>query len=533
MPNTDFEEHCREIAKRFLLTAVVVDDELSVLSDPNVHGGLTRPGLSPIQPTSAPSQPQADSQPRPLEVDSITSSFARHGMVCGVVSPRSNPSGTEGLARAVARADILILDWRLSRETGENSLPLLQAILRDDQTHRLRLVAFYTGQPDLEHIRQRIVESLNELPGPYGGVPTGEGDRSSIDFGPCRIVVYGKHDPDVPGPPSAVTEAELPDRLVDDFANRVTGLLPSLVLTALTAVRENVYRILDRFESTLDPAFLAHRACLPVPQDSQGHIVEQIASELRGIMDDAVDSARPAGIQAIEQWLADGFEGRDLVFGPGKREGLDGVRDMLTHGIEKKPGTLRTRGRDYNILSLGFAGGIGDSRELDRRLASAMSFREVIEKGPRQLSIGTVVRRVGSQIDAILLCVTPSCDSVRLTGPSSFLFLPLVDPKSKTMQLVVPSIENGYKRMTICMDPARWQTATFLPDVELERVLSSTPVGNPNPTFKDLDGKLYYWVGELKAEFAQSVAQAIAERMSRMALNKSEWLRRSEARGNA
>ncbi len=49
-------------------------------------------------------------------------------------------------------------------------------------------------------------------------------------------------------------------------------------------------------------------------------------------------------------------------------------------------------------------------------------------------------------------------------------------------------------------------------------------------TFKDVIGREYRWVGELKAEFAQSVAQAIAERMSRMPLNKSEWLRLSERR---
>ena len=34
MPNNNLAELCREIARRFLLTAVVVDDELSVTTDP-------------------------------------------------------------------------------------------------------------------------------------------------------------------------------------------------------------------------------------------------------------------------------------------------------------------------------------------------------------------------------------------------------------------------------------------------------------------------------------------------------------------
>ena len=41
-------------------------------------------------------------------------------------------------------------------------------------------------------------------------------------------------------------------------------------------------------------------------------------------------------------------------------------------------------------------------------------------------------------------------------------------------------------------------------------------------------GPVPFWVGELKGEFAQSIGHAVAERMSRIPLNKSEWLRRSE-----
>ncbi|WP_423928015.1 response regulator receiver domain [Candidatus Palauibacter sp.] len=533
MPNDSFQEHCREIAKRFLLTALVVDDELSITGVTNVHGGLTRPGLSPMEPTPGPPTPQTEDPPRPLGVGAITSSFARHGMICGVVAPPNELDGDaiESLVRVARRSDIVILDWRLSRESGQDSLPLLRQILLADQAHRLRLIAFYTGEP-LELIRTKIVGRLTDLGGPYGTATSPENDCDAIQVGPCRIVVYGKRVFQEPASSSAVTEDELPGRLVADFAHMMEGLLPCLVVAALTAVRENVYRILKRFGSELDPAFLVHRACLPVPQDSQSHIVEQIASELRGIMGDAVRNSRPAGIEAIEQWLTDRFQGASLVFDPGDKEmAMAEIMDMLMHGIEEKPGTLRQRGRDYDILSSGFSRDSDDSRELDRRLASAMSFREVIEDGPQQLSIGTVVRLVESEEEATLLCVTPKCDSVRLTGPSSFLFLPLIDPKSNTLQLVVRSTGSGYERMTICMDPARWRTAHFSPDTTPGPVVTSLGEDETVPLFVDVEKRRYHWVGELKAEFAQSVAQAIADRMSRIALNKSEWLRRSERVG--
>ena len=537
MLNNSFQEHCREIAKRFLLTAVVVDDELSVVTQPDVHEGLVSPPPSPRGPSPESSSPLAARKSRSLDVAAISSSFARHGMVCGVVSPPGAPNGSDGLVLVAARADVFILDWRLSRKTGENSLPLLRRILRDDETRRLRLVAIYTGQPDLDDIRTKILESMRELGSPYEEAAPAENDPDAIQAGPCRIVVYGKRGLQTSGPSVIVTEDELPDRLIADFGAMVEGLLPSLVLTALGAVRENVYRILERFGSELDPAFLAHRACLPVPQDSQSHIVEQIASELRGVMDDAVQHTRPAGIQAIEHWLCDKFDGEDIVFRPdgAKNMSPSGVMDMLKHGIHEKHEPLRKEGKgeEYRLLSYGFSGGDDNSEVLDYRLASAMSFREVVERGPRQLSIGTVVRMVEAESaeDGTLLCVTPTCDSVRLTGRSSFLFLRLIDPESNTLQLVVPVAGGGYQRMTICMDPARWLLADFNPDTTPGPVVTIQEGDETDPVFVDVRERRYQWVGELKAEFAQSVAHAIADRMARIGLNKSEWLRRSERVG--
>ena len=529
MPDS-FSEHVREIARRFLLTAVVVDDELSVASATPV-GGLTPPGTgagkSPPKPTAA-----DNGASRPLDVQPITWSFARQGMVCGVVSPHEpgEEQRDQALARAVARADIVILDWKLNRTSGTDALPLLQEILKDDRRHRLRLVAFYTGEPDREAIRDKIVKSLRDLDSPHRTVSLDE-ERSAIDFGPCRIVVYGKPGAGGRDQNRVVPEAKLADRVINDFADMVEGLLPSLVLTALASVRNNEYRVLERFGRSLDPAFLAHRASLPQPPEAAEHMVEQIASELHGVMADAVGRRKPAGIKAIALWLADRFGDGEVEFGPNKEMSLPEVVEMLAHGIEEKPGPLRAAGKDYDILSRGLSGGDCDGRELDRRLASVMSFRLVPEGTPPQLSMGTVVRAVGADIEATLLCVTPRCDSVRLKGPSSFLFIPLSDPKPYTPQLVVPTQDSEHRRMTISLNPAQWRSVDFEPNRERECVLAAGGDSSEAFTFKDVGGGEYRWVGELKAESAQSIAQAIAERMSRIPLNKSEWLRRSERVG--
>ena len=537
MSTDAFKQHCREIAKRFLLTAVVVDDELSVTGDPPVHGHLTAarrgaPTRSSPAVTESPARP-----PQPLNVDPITWAFARHGMVCGVVSPREEHDDHEALAKAVARADIVILDWWLNRASDTNALPLLKQVLTEDEPHRIRLLAFYTGDSDHERIREEIVECLNGLNGRDPGVAVGDGGGNAIDFRACRIVVYGKPRSGVVEPGTEVSEEALADRLIADFADMVEGLLPSVVLTALGAVRENVHRLLECFGHDLDPAFLVHRACLPRPPESEQHIVEQIASELHGIMDDAVGQWSPAGIEAIKQWLHGRFGDGGIELAsrnegaPGKSISHDAVLAILRRGIEAEPGHLKKGGKEYDLLSHGFSGGADNSRELDRRLASAMDFRQVVVDTPRQLSMGTVVVRAGSDEPATLLCVTPRCDSVRLTDKTGFLFLPLTDAKANTPQIVLPSGDNRHQRMTVALNPSQWLSVEFVPDSNRRCVLAHRNGADQAFDFKDACGEEYRWVGELKAESAQWIAQAIAVRMSRVPLNQSEWLRRSKRFG--
>ena len=537
MPTDGFTQHCREIARRFLLTAVVVDDELSVTGDPPVHGHLTTPGQdAPMRRAPTTAEPQTP-PPRPLRVDPITWSFARQGMVCGVVSPHEGQARHATLAKAVARADIVILDWRLNPTSGANALPLLKRILAEDQAHRLRLIAFYTGEPDHERIREKSVECLNGLNGPDRAVVASDGSGNTIDFRACRIVVYGKPDSGTVEPGTVVNEEALADRLIADFADMAEGLLPSLVLTALGAVRENVHRLLECFGHDLDPAFLVHRACLPQPPESEQHIVEQIASELHGIMDDAVGQWSPAGIGAVEHWLKGRFQDHGIVLAP-RKEGAQGknmshgeILAMLKHGIATEPGPLKKDGKEYDLLSHGFSGGADNSRELDRRLAAAMSLRQVLPASWRQLSMGTVVIQTGSDDATTLLCVTPRCDSVRLTDKTAFLFLPLTDAKPNTPQIVVPVGDNQHRRMTISLNPSLWCSVDFLPDPTRQYVLAHRNGTDQPFTFKDACGGEYRWVGELKPESAQSMAQAIAVRMSRIPLNQSEWIRRSQSVG--
>ncbi len=528
MPNDAYRQRCRQIAQDFLLTAVVVDDEPYV-PGPRVPDRLIEPDRGAAK-RALPSVDQPPSSTRPLHVVPVTWSFAKKGIVCGVLSPQSPQEDLNTLAEAVARADIVILDWLLDNAIGTTALPLLEQILSKDSQDRLRLIALYTGEPGHDAIREAIAEKLNGLESRSRAVPASD-SHGPIEFGGCRIVVYAKQGSRIPESSAMVKEKDLADRLIDDFVDMVEGLLPSLVLTALTAVRENVYRVLGRFGRELDPAFLTHRACLPQPADSEQHIGEQIASELHGIIDDAIGRQSPAGIEAIKQWLKGRFGDDPVKFGDSQDKQMcqTEVVEMLTCGIEERPGPLKAGGKDYGILSAGFSGNTqAVGAEVDRRLASTMSFRQVLTKARRQLSMGTVIRQIGNE-GTMLLCVTPKCDSIRLAKESSFLFLPLVTPKQRTPQVVVPVSDNKHERLTISLNPSKWCNKTFTPDPERACVLTIQNCGDPaRHVFKAVDNVKYEWVGELKSDAAQSIAQEIAKRLSRIPLNRSEWLRRQE-----
>ena len=513
MPN-NFDERCREIARRFLVSAVIVDDDPRYDETEHV-GHLDAPGRTAGLVDEK--DPPGRGGGRNLDAGAITESFSRVGLICGVVRPARD--GNDAVVVAVDRADLVVIDWQLYRDGGKRALRLINSILDSDRDkdQRLRLIAVYTGEPDIVGIGERINEKLCNR---YD-LESGTRDHTvTLSCGHCRIVVYSKE----------IREADLPGRLIDDFARMTKGLMPSIALVALTAVRENPHRVLDKFDSKLDAAFLTHRACLPIPDDSEQHMVAQITSELRAIMEEKVGRKRPAGMEAIKSWIED--NGSDnFDFGGGKKFSQQVVLDMLGKGVDAT--NVPGRSRAYSWLTDGFVrSGDGDPHDLDLRLAWMTCFR-AIDPPDKKLWLGTAVRRCGdSDSEEFLLCMRPRCDSVRMKGAESFLFLPLlIDPKPGKFQLVVRASSNGptYRRVRVDTDMSRWAMIKFDPDPAARAVVAQKAEnGSDGYVFTDVCGNRYEWIGELKTEVAHSVGQTLSSTLSRIALDRSEWLRRSE-----
>ncbi len=518
MTTNTFAEHCRELAQRFVQTAIVVDDEAFAAPDDAAVDNVVAPGRQRSNATDA-GDAAARSGRHGLDTRAIIEGFAALGVICSAIGP------TDPAMSAIRQADIVVLDWRLKAGDPEFALNLLARILTEEpDRNALRLLTVYTGEAELDRIQDAVVAKLEKA-----GLEPDVSEAGTVTYGHGRVVLYAK--PSVNLPPAFrgrdVDESTLPQRLVDDFCEVTAGLLPGIALVSLTAVRECAHAVLDRFRAELDPAYLAHRACLPDPDDAERQLVNHVAEELRGLMDYAVAHQQPAGRQPITQWITEraGEPPNDFQFGDRSLSPEQTVA-LATDGLKR---SSLPEGR-FRSLSSGF--NRGDVHQLDERLAWIFTSRTVFNAPLPRLWLGTVVKRkagdAGSH-DSLLICLRPRCDSVRLKGGTSFAFLPLGEPKRDQMQLIV-RLGNSHERRGITVDASGWQIHGFKPD-DGDTVTARREGSAGAFVFTDIDGHKYEWLGELKSEFAHRVAQTFAETLSRVAVDDSEWLRRSAQRG--
>ena len=520
MAMADEVTHRRDdFAWRFLQTAVVVDDEAYI---PSAGGDRPEPGLVAPDRRRAASSPDSQGTVsrgaiHTLNAGTVMDAFSALGIICGVVGP------TDAAKETIRRADIVVLDWLLRNDEPQYALELIRGLLTEEaDRNSLRLVAIYTGESGVEDISAAVSEELRAA----RLDPVVDDSRTTISYRHGSVVLYVKSDVNLAErlKSRSIAEEALPERLVEDFAAMTGGLLPGIALTSLTAVREGEHRVLDQFGADLDPAFLAHRACLADPDDAERQIVNHVADELRGLMDNAVAEASPASAEAVERWIRREDGGStSFVFGKNNLD-LEQTVKLANGGLAASELSEKA----FDGLAAGFAG--RDVLELDERLAWVMSFRTVYNAPPPALWLGTVVTESPREARNHLICIRPRCDCVRLKGETGFYFVPLVEPRKELEQIVV-KLGETFRRLGIDFDQGGWVRREFRPSGDNDVVRAKRRESDGGFEFIDVGDNRYTWRGELKAEYAQRIAQTLAGTLSRVAVDESEWLRRIARRG--
>ena len=525
-----------ENVAKFLQTVVVIDDKPSFdigalepnsqiastsdLDSPNfeddVHSNLQMPDEETLS---------SAADPENLYVNLLTNRFADHGIGCAVLRP--NP-GDEELVHAnnlIEVADIVVLDWIINNDNGEMAKRLIRRMLNaEGNTDRMRLIALYSGQPNLSGLPEFCEQALRER---FHDDPQQLGEFT-FQSEAVRLVIFGKeHTRARLHRERIVAPAELPQRLIQEFALMVDGLLPSLAIAGLSELRSKIHRLLKQFSRDLDPAYLVHRILLQSPQDAEDHALEMLVAEIQSVLE-STEVAKHVGTDAICARIDQISDAGDLCFDHLPIDGADDIPFLIENGVTHKDYSFS--GWKWANATHAFANHeVAD--DLNRRFAHLMNVNTRYGQRDPSLTLGTILYSNADERDTYWICMQPKCDAVRITEPKPFPFIPLNQVADHTQDFtIVVKHENSWVLLNVPQNPFNINMFTFQP-TSSNRALVTGEFCDSSWVFKSDEGQVFHWVDELKSEHSQRIANQFATSFARVGLSESEWVRRSGKRG--
>lgn len=512
--------------------------------DGKTTAGEIAEGVIPAVKQSDDIQGQGDFHPRDL-----MESFAQHGIVCALYEPRigfrCDPNSD--LFRLCERADVVILDWDLHNDDGDGASALIAELIKKsaaDLPHHVRLCALYTDRPSLQPIIQQLLDKLEKHKCEVKLVP----GKLQLESGATRISIFGK--PHTAGRPPEdkpyeIEETKLADSVISEFASLHHGLMPAFALHGLASIRRNTKRLMDKFDTKLDGAFLLHRALVLDDRDAFDELPELLSDEILAVLEDtklsgsAVNDIASAAIKQLSitkpgrDWT--NLEGAalnyDQIFRGLLAGGEKGFRAALKDSIQEKEELEKKGFRGIKPQLLKDFDEILNNESRVEKLAALFCTRTQYGDDGRKLSFGTVVRHKDKEGDAwkFSVCLMPICDSQRLgkkvcnfpfwrlsseaksANPGKRSGIAIIDPEGKTQSFAVGGKIRG---MLWLQEFTPGPNGTVIATQNGGSILFSTG-----------GGKIIEWVAELKPLHAQRIAAHMGTEVSRIGLVESEWLR--------
>ena len=527
---------------KFLQTVVVVDDKAHLeplLTDNDTTSMSGIPEADNESPVGAHANlvsPQTDTagssvDPEDLDAKSLVDGFAKEGIACTVLRPDSDDNVVTQVTKIAELADIVVLDWILDRDDGVRTTSLIRKLISEESgSDRIRLIAIYTGQRDLRAVADTVSEVLSTR---FGEAPDRPSDFVAVK-GPVRLAVFGKPQTKLPHEDTLLSKrrvatSELPDRLIHEFAEMTTGLLPNVAIAGLSQIRAQTHKLLNMFSRSLDPAYLGHRLLIPHPSDAEEEVVAMLVAEVLSILEHG-DVAKQAGIDSIRAWISEktandeSLRPQDLFKSP--QDTQNALLGFLENGIDN----IRKVGlSDWNWekVTHAFTSEASQADESNRQFAKMMHVKTRYEGPPPSLTLGTILFSETDPGAPYWICLQPKCDSVRIKDRRSFPMVPMTQLKDqrKDFEIVVKH-HDSWVLLSVSRRPADINMFTFEPNGDSMNKVTATPIDSLLK-ITSTEGKTFEWVAELKDEHAQRIANEFAGSFSRVGVSESEWVRRS------
>lgn len=530
--NSAFFDYSKEIASRFLMAAVIIDDR-AAFSSGNSNSMPTRLKTPPIINSTDDEIPghttdttdeindakSNSTDSHDLDAKIVIDSFAKKGIFCSVLKPNPDElTDMRKITREMAsRSDVIIVDWVIPNESekGETALQVLEDVAANPR--QLKLFIVYTGEPALDTISGKIKKLLDP------GVSKQDKGLTLIKNS-IRICIYAKPDTKVRTDQKdrIVSFSNLTDICIEEFTKMTDGLVSNVALDAISQIRINTPAILNTFSKDLDPPYLTHRVLSPEPDDAEHHLTAWIAQEMNAVIEEA-DVCRHVRVEAITKWV----NSRNPIIINGKKVAEDDVTTLISNGVGNFPHLSKNKKEEaHKFLTKSFA---GDelSENADEKLAFLSTIRSFYTDHVPFLTQGSVVKKLNTKVDMEIyyVCVQPRCDCVRLEAERKFLFLPLKKVSNGKFDIVI--CHNGqYLRFAYEKNPYHLHIETFQPLPNQSKI---TFKRNRKGQFCKVNKtkQKFEWLGELHWEHSQRLSTDLSGNLARVGLNESEWLRRS------
>ncbi|HGY9614492.1 response regulator receiver domain [Vibrio harveyi] len=558
-----FNRYCREVVDEYVQTVLIIDDgaglrNTSTMNEPDDElvepTGAFDPMAAPapaVEPPITEPVVQNEQITHPLNTLSLTNAFYERGIVAGLYQPQiqqGDPANTfaSKAMKVTSTADVIILDWMLIDHDASYSQEIVKQILQHDKKNggRLRTIVVYTGETNLHQLRDDLWDYL-------GDESLDKSAEYQISSEHLNIVFYNKTD--AMNEVRSVSEEDLPEKALKEFSVLVNGLVPAFAMKATSTVRQYTGSLLAKFSSDLDSGYLAHRALLPNPEDSEVLMLENYASYLRNVLALAQIDRKTLGYETIKKWVNDNYSHRykkAAITGDVSNEitlTKDGFLESFEHGFnEGKKGLYKaiqaqTSGpRTKKIVKVianlerivgAFGVDNGEAQKSSQALACITAFRRTFRDlmvGFPYLTQGTIIRSI--EDGSYLLCVMPKCDTARVKKSRNFLFSRLI-VNDGVFDLVAPDINNAGDYVHL---------RTNLKFYELEHIEFKAKGGPKVEAFNDQGvivfeseaSNKYQWIGDLEDLDVQTKVSSIVGDFNRIGVDEIEWVRRRKTQTN-
>ena len=558
---SDFEALKCEVARKFAQTMIVIDDEASQQDSETLTHPSKKTLLTPTRKTSFDArtieplaeQGQSGNGPVqfPLNAKLLIENAMASGLICSVLRPKRKDNLLNKVVKAAEVADIVCLDWEIHSDSGKTASKIIKAIIQKDeeQNGRLRLIAIYTGNKDSDDILNKI----------FTVIPQKLKEKHEFNKKPLKIeskngvriiCLFKANGVRLSGPKkdNQVSEDHLPERLQIEFAKLSEGLLSNVALATIASIRTSTHHVLSKFTGQMDGPFFHHCASIGNPDDAEEYAVDIVLSELKDAVDKYKVAADYAGPEAIGKRIREMAGGNqkltlhckkqeepytfDLKVEDSIKIVIDGLD--LTFEKIKTPNFLGKSQFKKNLSTL-----FSDNQEKAHQLMHQFVALTCVQAYPGshlyksgqlfpKLGLGTIIQ---GKDKTYLMCLQASCDSVRIEGERSFLFVPL-DEKEYEPEYVVPILtnDNKFKFAGLNISKKSYCKAKSI----IFSACSEAGTVNAQKTsrgrfrFKDAKGKYYFWIADLKHQRALRTVQRLGQHMGRLGVNEFEPYRSKE-----